>query len=716
MQVGNYGWEDSIEISSNITWTPKLPQNFQKKFGYSIIQYLPLLMYGNNNINLQGAGSYLAVLDTVDSGARHVNDYRSVLADGYQEYLTELTNWTNSYLNLQMSAQVSYNLPMDAEASIPFVNAPESESLQFEDKIDSYRQYSGPANLAGKRVVSIELGAIATKAFIYTLPNLLRQFNLAVCGGVNQAVLHGQAYSGEYYATTWPGYNSFSWLISENYNNKHPYWDNGFAEVLEYMGRVQYVQQTGVPKVDVVFYNKVSATAPYWDVQYQFSDLSDAGWTYSYLSPENFKFPQATVQNGVFAPEGPAYKAMVITSSSNMTLSGVRYIQGYADAGLPIIISGGNPSPYPSVDDQEAILASISKLKASKNVYSVGKGEIASKLTSLGLVPNAAVHTNGTCHSTWRQDDHNSVGYAFIMCEGGYSTGTLRVPTKATPSVLDAWTGEERPILSYSLDSSGFTTIPISLASNQTMIVAFRSKPINGTGNLGFHATSLPPNALGCNLIEDKEIVVQLAAPTSSLPQGNSVVLSNGAQYAINQNTTLSSSFLLSNWSLTVEHWEAPVSLLNVSIQAIKHNTTHHLGSLVSWLDVPAIANTSGVGYYSTSFSWPPAQGSADGAYIKFSPILNAVRLYINGKRIPPFDPNAPKADIGPYLRNGENDVLAVVPSTMGNYLNTILSRARNGDGSITIFGLLGVPITPTDQGLVGDVAIIPYQEMRIKG
>lgn len=240
-------------------------------------------MYGNNNINLQGAGSYLAVLDTEDAGAKYINDYRSVLADGYQEYLTELTNWTNTYLNLQMSAQVSYNLPMDAEASIPFVNAPESESLQFEDKIDSYRQYSGPANLAGKRVVSIELGAIAMKAFIYTLPNLLRQFNLAVCGGVNQAVLHGQTYSGEYYATTWPGYNSFSWLISENYNNKHPYWDNGFAEVLEYMGRVQHVQQTGVPKVDVVFYNKASATAPYWDVQYQLDDLSNAGKCFTQL-------------------------------------------------------------------------------------------------------------------------------------------------------------------------------------------------------------------------------------------------------------------------------------------------------------------------------------------------------------------------------------------------------------------------------------------------
>jgi hypothetical protein len=47
---------------------------------------------------------------------------------------------------------------MDMEAKIPFINASEYGSLQFVNNVDGYRQFSGPANLAGKRVISNEKG------------------------------------------------------------------------------------------------------------------------------------------------------------------------------------------------------------------------------------------------------------------------------------------------------------------------------------------------------------------------------------------------------------------------------------------------------------------------------------------------------------------------------------------------------------------------------
>lgn len=54
--------------------------------------------------------------------------------------------------------------------------------------------------------------------------------------------------------------------------------------------------------------------------------LSHPGYTYSYLSPDNFALPEAEVQNGRLGPNGPAHKAMVITSNSNLTHEGVKYI------------------------------------------------------------------------------------------------------------------------------------------------------------------------------------------------------------------------------------------------------------------------------------------------------------------------------------------------------------------------------------------------------
>jgi hypothetical protein len=236
-------------------------------------------MYGDNNINIQSTqpGYIQCLLNTPGHGLGYVNDFRGALVEGYRHYLQELTSWVTSKLNLQMSAQVSYNLPMDMEANVPFVNAPECESLQFADNVDGYRQFSGPANLAGKRVISNEMGAVMFKSYNYPHSELLFSVNRAVAGGVNQVVLHGQSYTGDYYGTTWPGYTAFNYLFSDSYSNKQPSWDNGFSDVLGYIARVQFLQQSGIPRVDVAIYNKVSATNPSFPTLYASDDLLNAG-------------------------------------------------------------------------------------------------------------------------------------------------------------------------------------------------------------------------------------------------------------------------------------------------------------------------------------------------------------------------------------------------------------------------------------------------------
>jgi len=149
--------------------------------GYDLEPYLPLIVFGNNNINIQSAqpGTIQSVLDTEDQGSGYINDYRLALTAGYQEYLKVLKNWTNVDLNMQYSSQTSYNLPMDAEASIPYDDIPECESLQFRDNVDSYRQFAGVGYLTGRNVISIELGAVFGSAFTYTLNDLLFAMNRA---------------------------------------------------------------------------------------------------------------------------------------------------------------------------------------------------------------------------------------------------------------------------------------------------------------------------------------------------------------------------------------------------------------------------------------------------------------------------------------------------------------------------------------------------------
>lgn len=87
--------------------------------------------------------------------------------------------------------------------------------------------------------------------------------------------------------------------------------------------------------------------------------------------------------------------------------------------------------------------------------------------------------------------------------------------------------------------------------------------------------------------------------------------------------------------------------------------------------------------------------------YITFSRILHAVKVFVKGKKVAPIDPATGTADIGAYLRDGENELLVVVPTTMWNYLRSIPPLLSH------LAALMGLPdIVPN--GLVGEVSITP--------
>jgi len=210
-EVGNYGWEDSYEFGNSILvwWTPALVDAFQKARGYSIKKYLPLIYYPNAQSDAPLASPHWYQTDEDDKGQAHVDDYRQTVSFQFmindehlrthrtddpqltelnRIYLETLSNWTKESLDSQYSAQVVYNLPMDMLANIPAVNGPECESLGFNHVIDAYRQFAGPANLAGKRVISSELGAQRNEAYSQTMPELIWDVKRSIVGSINNFV------------------------------------------------------------------------------------------------------------------------------------------------------------------------------------------------------------------------------------------------------------------------------------------------------------------------------------------------------------------------------------------------------------------------------------------------------------------------------------------------------------------------------------------------
>lgn len=151
--TGSTVWEDSVEIASNLYWTPNLAETFKKMHGYDIGKYAMLLSY-NNGLGFSSSYPQRFYTDEMDQGRGYVDDYRATMTSLLMEYYKHLVEWSNQYLGMEFSGQMGYNLPVDMASSfwcqryvrvymlsrfklevVPSVSVPEDESLSFHDRI-----------------------------------------------------------------------------------------------------------------------------------------------------------------------------------------------------------------------------------------------------------------------------------------------------------------------------------------------------------------------------------------------------------------------------------------------------------------------------------------------------------------------------------------------------------------------------------------------------
>jgi hypothetical protein len=405
------------------------------------------------------------------------------------------------------------------------------------------------------------------------------------------------------------------------------------------------------------------------------------------------------VKDGVLAPDGPAWKAFVVEATQNITVETVSRLRKLALAGLPVIIAG-DPGYYPggSSSHQACLQRELSALREIENVYSVGQGQVARKLNDLGLTPQIR-SSNSSWYTTWRTDGVSGSDYAFLLNDGPASSGKATFTTTKKPFLLDPWTGERTALANYVLDNDTIT-ISLAFALNQVKMLVFEA------GEHECHLTSSPSSVLAVRSVNSSLVIHSRST--------GEVAVSSGKQHVL---LSAADPFALSDWNLTVSHWEHPPDINDLETEAVKHNTTHYLPSplLPSWTKIPGLEDTSGVGYYATSFLWDFSIDSS-GAYISLPPVAHALIVLVNGHRIPSPDHHAPMLYATPYLRQGDNEILLIVSSTMWNYLRTIMADLRSGGQESSLITRLGGYLPPrVDNGIIGKVEVIPYVEIEVE-
>ncbi|MBA9004931.1 glycosyl hydrolase [Thermomonospora cellulosilytica] len=702
-QAGGALFEDSIELETQaLNWTPGLDAEFARRRGYALHRYLPVIVrYDENPVF-----TYQAELTR---HARH--DYWLTVSDLFSEYHFEaLTDWAHS-LGLQFRSQ-PYGLETDAIEHAAIVDIPEGESLGFRN-LDDYRALAGGRDLAGRKILSSEAGAYQGAAYSVTWDRFLSTMGGAYAAGLNQTVLHGFSYATAP-GVNWPGFAGFTPYnggigFSESWGPRHPTWRH-VEDVAGYLARVHQVTQAGVNKIDVAVYRQKGRTKTGLGAGWFTSDGVPLGWTHQLVSDPVLQLPPAEVSGGRLAPEGPAYKVLVVEhdihggNERTLPVATAERLLRWTRQGLPLIFIGDwSAATVPGIAEEgenerlRAILAELFRQPKVRNVPD--RPSTPQALEALGLRPDVRYAQRSTLLYAHRVEDEVDF-YYFV---NGKHAETVRPPVAAidhkvtltrsdrdaVPYRLDAWTGEIERIAVYEEDG-GTVTVRVALQpSESTIVVLARPGHFGDGARRRVHAVSTQADEVRYS---DRGLAVRAAQAGTY-----AVTLSDGrtAQAAI---AAVPAPVDLTSWTLTVEDWRPGATPTETVTQT--HEVT--LDALKPWTEIPGLEDVSGVGVYRTTVDLDEGWTRSHGAYLRLGEVTDTCRVKVNGRALPPVDQLNPVLDIGDHLRPGANTIEVEVATTLFN-------RLRVSDPAV--YGVA----TRQRYGLIGPVRLVPYGETTVR-
>ncbi|KAF2101748.1 hypothetical protein NA57DRAFT_64457 [Rhizodiscina lignyota] len=717
-QLGLYAWEDSAEFRATLFWTDNFIPFFTQSRGYSPVHALPC-QFGTTGVPPSTLPNGFFYFSFVDDSGKDIswklrNDYRQALQEMYERYhLDGLSKWSATW-NLQGSLQpyaTAPNLapPFDMNSAAAHIDAPETESNYFDGVLDAFRAMGGGAMMGQKQIFSSELGAHRYFAYAATWPLILNDCKINYIGGVNRIVTHGYPYSGWRPQVEWPGLTTFEWTYSEMWGPRQPSWKYA-KEFGDWIGRTQLILQNGKPRVDIGIYRHkyISVDIKHYGMGeniFGHPSLANTGYSYVSVSPSLLSLDNAVVQNGVLAPPSPGFSAFIVDNSTNITSEALSSFVRYAKDDFPILFVGPVPeiTPYYCQSCDNNVRAGIQELLRSPSVKHVAsEAGVVSTLQDMGIYPAAQNLSPCPILYVHRVDEAAGVDYFWVYNSDIYEVHSTEVSIKAkgTPYELDAWTGDITPVINYTTSGDRYR-VWVSLQSNASTILAFAPDGyFSGVKVPSHHIVSTNFESVGYSPTSNKVV----AKTTANVP--HSMKLSDGREFSWKASSAELRPIKLGPWHLLVQDWlPNPNKWNNYTSVFAYHNYT--LDELIPWPNITGLENSSGIGTYTTKFSWSPLSG-INGAYLDFGDVFMTARLWVNGRWTGPIDVENPVIDVGDYLIKGVNDVKIEVSTTMRNRLLQVnVTQSWEQAQYAATYG-------PQPYGLTEPVVLRPYTQVDI--
>jgi hypothetical protein len=469
---------DSWEAGAQ-NWTANLPSEFQKRRGYNIIPWLPVL-----------TGQ---VVKSADASERFLFDFRKTLSEMVSEYhydgLTKILaargmkRYSESHETGRaliadgMEVKRTAAVPMSALwTPNPFIN----QNDQTPHTVD-IRESASVAHIYGQNLVAAEsltaLG-IGGTAWSYCPENLKPSADLELASGLNRFVIHCSTHQPVDDKIPGLGLGPFG-----QWYTRHETWAEQAKVWNDYLSRSSYMLQQGKFVADIVyFYGEDNNITSLFGKK---PPAIPEGYNYDYINSDAL-INMLTVKDGkLITKSGMRYSVLVIDSSAvKMSLPALRKLSALVKAGATV--TGVKPKSTPGLaDDQNEFNNLVSEIWSSSHAKVTEGKPIVDVLNSIGITPDFTYikpQSNTKLLYVHRKKDNTDIYWVNSRTSNVEDLeATFRVDGK-TPELWFAETGKTEP-LSYTI-GNGFTKVKLHMEPNDAYFVVFKDKAVKASVEL----------------------------------------------------------------------------------------------------------------------------------------------------------------------------------------------------------------------------------------
>jgi alpha-L-rhamnosidase len=467
---------DSYEMGPQ-NWTEGFAEEFQKKYGYDPLKWLPVL-----------SGR---IINSADESNRFLWDMRRLIADkvayDYVGGLRDLSNkhglrvWLENYGHWGFPSEFLMYGGQSNEIAGEFWNEGELGNIEC-------RAASSAAHIYGTNRVYAESFTAGGKAYQRYPALLKKRGDWSFTEGINHVLLH--VYVHQPYEDKSPGMNA--WFGTE-FNRKNTWFDQS-KNWIDYERRCMYMLQRGKVVNDVCYF--IGEDAP------KMTGTRDPeipkGYSYDYINAEVLKNRTKVKDGKLVLPDGMSYRVLVLPQLETMRPELLRKITELVAAGATIL--GPAPKRSPSLENFPAGDAEVKQLATTlwgdadgtKNTaHAYGKGmvfcgiDLTTVFSKINLLPDVALSTKTPVLYIHRKETDTDI--YFITNQSDYvvdTTFTFRVVGKQ-PELFDATTGAHRLLPEFAKKNNQMA-VPIRLEPTQSYFIVFRTKAAGDGKGLNF--------------------------------------------------------------------------------------------------------------------------------------------------------------------------------------------------------------------------------------